>query len=390
MAPLHCEKYVRDFVDRIARMCRVPLRRHVSALHWREGAVTIHDNLFWPVLSAHMPHLRELTAPLLLTGHPVLTFPPQLVSLALRVKLTAGITAGTVAALNLTIAAVAGLGQLQTFSLRMPPTSYVGCSLAPLAHARQLHSLRLMTDSNDWLEFDDAQVADLRSFGHLELVNLGQIITPFDKLLAPPHTLRWRSLSPLPAITEANALLLLSLPLHTLDASAPGLAMPRCDWLAQLTGLTELSLGSACEVPMETSRILQAISGCRQLRSLTLLDSDEEYGLHFTSAQLGACLPCLPQLRTVRLGGATELKTLAFLVLGNSPPSLTALRLEDFVSQLPVSELKHVLQLRELRSLELIDVFDAPLEEADRLQFEPPLSTERMPHLTQFVHVWTG
>jgi len=391
MAPLQWRLHY-SAGDLLTRICQSPLRRHVNALFaadYMSNAV-----LDLPLLSERMPHLRELIASVLLQPSQASPFPQNLVTMELSFKLAGNDDpAPLLAPINASIMSGAGLPRLETLSLHMPEELWVaGCSLAPLVRANQLRHITLRVDSWEAPPMSDAQVCELRALSQLESVRLGWKLNEplMSRLLASPHSLRWRELHGLPRVTESIAELLASLPLHTLDALDNGLAMPHCDWLAQMPELKHLLLCSACEVPVDTGRILRAISGCAQLCSLTLFDSAEEYGLNFTSKQLSACLPCLPQLRTLRLGGATELKTLAFLVLGNLPRSLTALRLEEFVQQLPVSELKCVLELRELRSLELIDVFDAPLDEADRLMFNPPLRTERMPHLAHFVHKWTA
>jgi len=222
----------------------------------------------------------------------------------------------------------------------------------------------------------------MRALRHLESVNLTCIDAPqLRRLLAPPHTLRWHSLSQLPLITEDVAPLLTTLPLHELDASEE-LAMPHCDWLAQLPELTELVLGSACEVAVDAGRILQSVGSCTRLRSLSLIDAEDANGLHFTSAQLSTCLQRLPQLTYLELEYATALTSLNFLVQGSLPRTLTELRLQYFTPHLRMSELQYVLQLRVLRSLCLVDVFDAPLSEADELLLTPP--SMRLPLLAEF------
>jgi len=384
MAPLQWrfDSYVEA---RLTQICKSPLRRHVSAVNCSNGWF---DTQFLPLLSERMPHLRELIAAVYQeSSQTPLLFPPQLVTLELCFELPGDGLAPMVAPLNAAITTVAGLVRLETLRLEMPKRFWEACSLEALAHAPRLRDLSLSVHSAA-LTLSDAQVDELRALSQLESLQLERLdASLLSRLLAPPHALRWRSLAFLPAITEAVVPLLLSLPLHTLDAAYPGLEMLHWDWLAQLPGLTKLTLCSSCEVPLDVDRILQAISGCAQLRSLTLFDSMD--GLHFTSAQLSASLPRLPQLQSLTLRGARALTTLDFLVQGNLPRSLTALRLEVFYPGLPLSEVKHVREPRELRSLELAYVFDAPLDEADMLLFQP-LQTKHMPHLTHFVHSWSA
>jgi hypothetical protein len=105
---------------------------------------------------------------------------------------------------------------------------------------------------------------------------------------------------------------------------------------------------------------------------LHLLEIDEyPHGsaLVFTSAELGACLARQLQLQSLCLYRARDLTSLSFLTEGSLPRTLTALNLQSFEQRLPVSEIKHVLQLRRLRSLDLSNVFDAPLGAAVELLF---------------------
>jgi len=62
------------------------------------------------------------------------------------------------------------------------------------------------------------------------------------------------------------------------------------------------------------------------------------------------------------------------------------LQLQYFTGRLPLSKLQHVLALRELRSLRLVDAFDAPLEEDDIVSLTPP--STRLPLLAEFDNDW--
>jgi len=156
--------------------------------------------------------------------------------------------------------------------------------------------------------------------------------------------------------------------------------------LAQLPHLTELKLGVAASELPDMERIFETISSCAQLHSLVLVDSAAENGLHFTSELLSTYLPRMSQLRTLRLEGATSLVSLAFLKEGSLPKSLTALELKAFTRRLPVAEVKHVLQLRDLRSLWMVNAFDAPLGPPGELLFRRPMRPVYMPHLEDFYH----
>jgi len=145
MAPLQCEMSADSDLARVVEMCRAPLRRHVSNVDCGRGnSDPVHASQFLPLLAQHMPHLRELSALLLLT-EPLLTFPLQLTSLELSVIPTVtDDTAHLAATLDATVGAAGGLAQLQHFHLRLSWSNWkAGCSLAPLVRAPHLRSLSL-------------------------------------------------------------------------------------------------------------------------------------------------------------------------------------------------------------------------------------------------------
>lgn len=84
--------------------------------------------------------------------------------------------------------------------------------------------------------------------------------------------------------------------------------------------------------------------------------------------------------------GAKELTTLKFLVAGSLPRTLTTLELRGFSCCLPMDELQFVLQLRELHSLTLLEVFDGPLRAEDEWLLTPPSQT--LLHLAKFKFVY--
>jgi len=263
-----------------------------------------------------------------------------------------------------------------------------GYSLAPLARAPQLRGLALIYYAGEEPTMSKAQVGELRTLSWLESVYIDWKLDAslLHHLLAPPHTMRWRELFRLPDITDSVASLLVSLPLRALTAT---LRMPHADFLEQLPQLTSLNLRVAA-VPSDTARILRAVGACAQLQALYLTDGFSENELQHNSAQLGACLSRLPRLEKLMLSSATALTSLEFLAQGSLSRTLTELRLSNFAPRVSLSELPQVLQLRALQSLELCNVFDAPLSASDQLLFQPPIQLEHMPQLTSFEHRWSS
>lgn len=69
---------------------------------------------------------------------------------------------------------------------------------------------------------------------------------------------------------------------------------------------------------------------------------------------------------------------------GTLPYTLTELELRDFCIRVPVAEQQHLLRLRQLCSLTLHDVFDAPLSAAEQALLTPPTQSPLLPRLTKF------
>jgi len=282
---------------------------------------------------------------------------------------------------NAVLAAVGQLQQLQSFELNLLTHPWHDqISLAPLARLPLLRRFSLQGPSNpDHLT--QAQVAELRALEHVEDATVFPMNTALlGRLLAPPHTLRWKALSDSAPITEAVAPLLPALPLETLRL---WLAVPHADFLQQ-------TLRTVRGTQLDSARILRAVASCTQLRSIRLTDSNGITGLHVTSEQLTACLSQLPHLAELVLHCATALTTLAFLTSGSLPHTLTGLYLDDFYQQLPLCELQHVHSLSALRHLSLTCVFDAPLSPADVAALTPPTQSPTLRHLTTFQHKWSA
>jgi len=382
-------------IARLKQLCHSSLRRHVTFLeiHNSYGIASSPDCL--QLVSQRLPHLRGLTvtARLPLPSGETLEFPPGLRSLMLVLQLTGGSgkDEGFAALFNTALDAIANLAQLEDLKLHVRGPSHNGefpGSLAALTRAPGLRHLNLALGGFQVPRLSDAHVADLRTLKQLQSLVFHQVDTTLlRRLLAPPHALQWQELGGLWVVTEADAALLVTLPLRTLDAR---LAMPHADFLLQLPQLQSLKLSAAAGGFSNSEHVLQAVGTCAQLRSLTVEDGARVNMLHFSSAQLGACLARLPNLQELFLSGAAELTTLAFLAEGSVRGTLVLLYLRGFSRRLPLSELQFVLQLRGLHSLTFVDVFDAPLRGEDKRLLTPPTQSPLLPHLTYFSHGWNA
>jgi len=386
MAPLRWALDISKFTNqrhRIIQICESSLRRHMCNMTAGYNSLELLPDL-QSLLSERMPHLRELIASVPLQSPQLrLQLPPHLVTLELSFTAAANewVDVSPLAPLNAAVEAVADLARLETLNLCVPaPLWAAGCSLAPLTRTHQLRNLTLRQDGWDAPPMTDTQVSELRALSQLESVTIKNMDSQLLRgILAPPHSLRWPKLSGFQDINEGTAQLLVVLPLTELRMS---LDMPHCDFLAQLPRLTDL--GVARGHHPDTERILQAVGGCVQLRSLAFKDSWDVNGLHFTGTQLGVCLARLERLEKLELWYPTAVTTLEFLGQGSLPRTLTALHLFFFSTQLPVSEVRHVLSLGALQTLQLIHVFDAPLGDAELRLFYPPTQSPRIPHLRHF------
>jgi len=373
---------------RLEGLCASPLRRHVNGLFWCGKSSVLHSHTA-TLLSQRMSHLNELGFVVELPLEERLSFPAQLRSLTMTVRRDGGSNKGqAVAQLNQAIAAVGQLSLLEELSLTVDNEMWEARgSLAPLAQAPCLRRLSILPLGRGIMAMSGAQVAELRKLPNLNMLEIAPLNeTLLGRLLARPHKLQWRELKGYLSVTAAMAPLLTSLPLRTLYISC--LAIPHADFLLQLSDLTDLNLESSHLEPLDKERVLHAIGGCAQLRSFRLAEGMRHHDLHIPSEQLGACLTRLQKLERLELSQTTGQTTLAYLAQGSLPRSLTHLHLERFRPRLPLAELQHVLSLRELRSLTLHYVFEAPLGEAEQCHFRPPEQAERMPNLTYFRHCW--
>jgi len=372
--------------DRALQICASPLSRHVNAIRGRAGSNdAVPTCALLQPLSQRMPHLRSLRVSVRLPIASPLAFPARLQQLYVEISCAAGasderLTAG----FNETLAAIAELAHLEKFFLAMPRRAnfWPDCSLAALALLPSLRSLHLVVSA---VRLSDKQVAELRALGHLDEVQISPMTKPLMcRLLATPHTLRWRYFDGFTCITEEMAPLLTSLPLRILEGR---LDTPNCDFLAQMPQLTKLLLHYYGRVTMDAERVLSALGQCVQLRVLSLQAPKAAF-LPFTSAQLGTCLARLSRLRSLRISSLGGLTTLACLTQGRLPRTLTSLILCGFDRRLPLAEWRHLLQLSALRSLSLWGVFDEQLSAEDQALLTPPSQSPLLPQLANFRCKW--
>jgi hypothetical protein len=263
------------------------------------------------------------------------------------------------------------------------------CSIEHLARTQTLRSLQLWDAvDNQVLKLTNAQVDELRALPHLDSLFVANMDEPMMiRLLAQPHSLRWQELDGFFDVTAKMAELLCSLPLTVLDAAS--LAMPHADFLMRMPQLTDLRLGSANTMPMDSARVFRTLGQCVQLQSLTLSGGGTDHALRLSNEHLASCLPSLSSLHSLIIQTAAHLTTLSFLTLGHLPRTLTSLKLSDFERRLPSIEVKHLLSLRKLSKLRLRDVFDKELSEEGLLLFQPPVQSSLMPDLAVFKCKWT-
>jgi len=121
-----------------------------------------------------------------------------------------------------------------------------------------------------------------------------------------------------------------------------------------------------------------------QLRELELQDHDGCF--LFTSTQLAACLARLSNLEKLHLDFTADFRSLSFLSAGSLSRTLTELSGNNFCRRLPLREFEHLLVLRELRSLMLRNVFDAPPGAPGLTLVAPPHQPPLLSWLTEISH----
>ncbi len=180
---------------------------------------------------------------------------------------------------------------------------------------------------------------------------------------------------------EEYYLTLAHLPTLTKLDTSKGLMLQHADFLQHLPALASLALSfDEAANPVDTSRVMAALSTCSSLTQLTL-DGSNYFGL--TSEHLASALQHMPHLSSLVAMSACELHSLSFLSSGTLPMTLTSLEVGFTNSSIPLVELQRVHVLRSLRSLTFgIDTFDAPLDEVMRQLYTPPSSA--LPALMNF------
>jgi hypothetical protein len=281
--------------------------------------------------------------------------------------------------LNDAIVAVAALPQLG--SLMLIAHGARSCCLTPLITAPKLHTLDLCLGRR---VFDSSTAIDaLRNMPHLRSLSFTPSAGSFTRMLQPPHTMKLDKLDMDARFTAEFGESIVHLAPSLTDVNIR-LCSSHADFLRQLPNLRRLVLSChlSTMVP-DTDRIMHSLHAHVELTELSLLGSGE-FPLRITSTHLAACLPLMPLLTHLELLFPTALDSLRFLSSGPITHSLTVLRLCQFSSPLPLSELHHVHELSSLTDLWLFSVFDRPLDTLAEALYKPP--SPLLPSLRTFRH----
>ena len=353
-------------------VARSAVGRHVTHIGSASARMPLTaDALF--IVAHHMAHLRELNCEVNVTpSEGPLAFPPGLQTLRLQVTGDSAATIRTISRLPL----------LESLTLFLP---YIDdqLSFTQLASLPQLRDLSVcLTDDNDVTEFSDAQVAELRTMPLLRRLDVKPMPNSLlRRLLAQPHELQWQDIELPSRLDDDAAALLPQLPsLTKLNAGCHvNATCSRFDFVRRLPNLTDVRITIIDPIASDAGRMESLVAGlqcCSRIEELTLFSKD------VTSAHLAELLPRLPRLRTFSLGLA-DITTLSFLAQQPMAGQLSCLVLAD-CTRLPLTELRHVHALRALKSLSLIESFDAPMDTHCRSLYTPP--SLLMPQLDKFTY----
>jgi hypothetical protein len=255
-------------------------------------------------------------------------------------------------------------------------------SFAPLHSLPVLESLSIHWANQDGLsEFSDTQVVELRSMPpSLARLDIELDAELMRRLLRPrrPHALQWKGLGRVSIGVAEWALLPEMLPSLTsircfLDAS--NIVASDVAIFSRLPNLVELELTCG---DSSAERILPALKQCTGFTKLTLS------GSLFTSAHFSELLPCLAQLTHLTLDALPKLASLRFLSCGSIRHTLTHFTIRHCTHpDLHTTELFHVHELKELRSLAIEQSFVEPLDQFTQILYWRAYSP-LLPKLTHF------
>ncbi len=353
----------------VQQMCASRLSRHVVHLKQHNERALLKAVPF-NLLSLYMPHLQSIDAVISCAGFQPLLFPSHLRQLKLSIGGVA-VKSPLPSDLQATLASIAQLAELEQLTLG----DWIRqVSLSPLLTMPQLRSLHLY----------GIHALNV-SMNHLEVLRqlhqLHELVSPVSlaQLLAPGHRLRLRTFeSDLATQVECDALA--TMPLLT-RVKLNDCECAHVDSLTQLPQLQHLTLSfrPSAEQPVNSPRIVAALSQCSQLTALTVNSWDGRNAVFTSEQQLRDCLQSLPLLRSLDVSGCRNISSLSFLTSGPVTTTLTRLRLARFSPRLPVTELQHLLHLRSLERVDLVRLFERDLTSEEVAPFTPP--SQLMPTL---------
>ena len=329
--------------------------RHISSLkhlHLHECNRAPFSSQSLYILSRRMVNLESLSCDLELERpFDRLHFPRKIKTMHLRL-----VGAAPNAAANHVIEAVGSEGAMPALQiLRLEFDQPIGPALrfAPLVNVKQLRKLEMRTEWSDE-PLSDQQVADLRSLSQLHELALNVIDdAQLARLLHPPHSLQWRTLT-VSRLSDAGVELVLSLPSLT-ELLTHQEGETQCSNLASLNRLPHLQRLSLTMPPRNTpaaENLLTGLQSCARLTRLTMRRCS------FTCDQLDALLPCLPNLSSLALSWMQQLTSLQCFAVGPVTRTLKELTLKGCMHPgLPLTELRHLHALKSLEHLELSHVF---------------------------------
>jgi hypothetical protein len=278
------------------------LARHIGSI-MRPFQVFVASAM--KVLADHLPGLQELA--FRLPGIEPIELPPNLTKL--HILLTSN---HTEASAQQIVDSVGCLQQLQELKLGVLGLSATRISLSPIEGLQSLTTLNIVRFGT---YISDAQVQQLRRMTRLTSIAVLTQNSRMSQLFALPHQWRLTSLDAVGDHRDSES------DQHSVSAveylptlthlRLSNVRISRLDFLAQLPLLKSLWL--AFEFPrgvaVDRARVVTALQRCTQLTELWVELWDPP--THLTADDLAACLPHMPQLRTLdvrikRLGVSTS------------------------------------------------------------------------------------
>jgi hypothetical protein len=331
------------------------------------------------IIAENMPHLRKLLCNVQLSSPLArVVFPKYLDEMSVYFSLPHVFSAADVASINAAIVSIASLAQLRVLSITLPGM-HEGISLEPLSHMHCLRDLSVRKEGP--MGFCEVHVDQLRKLAQLEVLGFISTVDRYARLLAPPHQLQLQELDADFSWSDEFVTLLPLIP-SLMKLWCAELACRDFSFLGGLPNLTSISLNlNVREAPQPTAEIVAGLS----LKSLGSVTEVSLFGGELCCADLTCILSGKHALLKLELMDFTQLESLAFLA---EVPSL-AVSLGEFScmdcmhAQLSPTDLRYLLQLKALRTLEIVRSFNCALDPFTRAHFTP-VSHGQLPALKEF------